>query len=1066
MSVNRNPALFMLTLMLGAIVVWTPAVAAESPVDDQQAHNINVSFDSISEQTIVTWENQQTLHYPAMVDMRNVSYQVYRHNAPINSSVVEEANLLPFANVSACPESVSNTGDCPGISHAAIFELPAGVNGTYYYAIATYFTNNDTVQANWVHGESNVSEGVYEFTNIQTAPFYLQAEYKPALSATDLTWINLNEIIPDSLPSAGDNAYEIHVWRHEEPASRATWPGQVKTKIADLTAGTTNYRYVVPEGTDDQFYYSVTYEYAGYEDVRFLGTNTIPEGQAIHEDNIAPIHVSWVAASFEAEPDGGTGNTTIIWDDLLGETDEEYHIWRSGYPIDNTSNATRIGVVAEGEEMFRYEVERGMLGFSYYAVTVADVNGNMNNSVGENSRTPGITENTFDPWIAEPTNVFAEYNGGTTTITWNDQLGAEGEIYHVWRADTRLTSLSNLTLEATLVATVPDGVQTATVEVPENFNRLSYYCVTSLSRYGHLADAYEDTRFQQNCYGTISEDTLPPSPPFLSEPALHVQGEEAMLLFQWINDVAENGESYHLWAHHGDPWAGQNASSEVTSGDIGTQTGWVEVIEPVVAITAGEPTFMRPVYLADGLDQYAWYALTIADDWGKANLAYTSPGNAWRVHEDTTGPVATTSVYDDDGNEVTSMNAGEYNIVFTVDETLGEFPVVNITTTDYEMDEFGVVKSGVAFTEQTSTVRANPVPGSSNEYQYSFEVESTVATSDIQVTLSMTDASGNTATTQQIGWPIDAQLPRFQVYSPSAQSLYLYGETIHFYGAVTDDVDVSEVNLMFIYRDDGLKVETEWMAVTDITAHTTSNGTYMFEWYEPSATFRDLGRTQTVLIEAFDEAGNRAEWSTTFVVDRCVRTTDYRTICSDDYAPGFEPTIEEEEPEGPFSGSRLMIYALAGVNFILLIVALVGVLFASNDPAKKKRGGDDDEELDEEDEWMMEFMGGDDAAGSPDDVRKDMESANSDASERADVDDPFAASEGRDRKRRDKKKKSDDAEEEAEEEPEPEEDDGDDDDFDDEDDDWGDEDDDEPEEKPKKKPARKAVKRRAVKKRS
>ena len=62
--------------------------------------------------------------------------------------------------------------------------------------------------------------------------------------------------------------------------------------------------------------------------------------------------------------------------------------------------------------------------------------------------------------------VSASFMNGVTSITWNDQMGAEGEVYHVYRSvGTRLTSASNLTLEAELVATVPDGVQSASYSV-------------------------------------------------------------------------------------------------------------------------------------------------------------------------------------------------------------------------------------------------------------------------------------------------------------------------------------------------------------------------------------------------------------------------------------------------------------------------------------------------------------------------------------------------------------------------------------------------------------------------
>ena len=76
-----------------------------------------------------------------------------------------------------------------------------------------------------------------------------------------------------------------------------------------------------------------------------------------------------------------------------------------------------------------------------------------------------------------------------------------------------------MSLEATLVAIVPDGVQYARIPVPDDKDRMSYYCVTSVARYNHLGATYEDTGFAQNCIQLpINEDTLAPATNQLSEP--------------------------------------------------------------------------------------------------------------------------------------------------------------------------------------------------------------------------------------------------------------------------------------------------------------------------------------------------------------------------------------------------------------------------------------------------------------------------------------------------------------------------------------------------------------------
>jgi len=1035
--------------MLSALVTWTPPAFAEGGSSDEvdmQAQQINVFFDSITEQTIVSWTNVDSNDIDVLTNLTNTYYLLYRSDAPINETTIELGQAQLWANVSACTEMSISL--CRGINHpghSETYPLPAGTNGTFYYAITTYYQPTNTTIANLVHGESNVTEGIEEITNTITAPFFVQADYDSDLSATDISWINLNTIVPNSLPEVGPSAYTINVWRHTFGANRANWEFLNKELIQTLPAMTSSYRYDVPVGTDENAYYSVTYYQNMYEDVRFLGTNTLE--YPIHEDNIAPASITNVQANFASEPLGGTGNTTISWDEIPNENGETYHIWRSGLPINDTTlpEVISVGEIGEGFGFYRNEIERGNLGNAYYAVTASDSNGNHNNSVlASAGLTTPVTENTFDPWVAEPTNVFAEFLGNSQTrITWTDQLGVEGETYHVWRASERLTHLSNLEVVAELVATVPDSVESVIVTVPDEASRLSYYCVSSLAQYSSSSEPYEDLRFNNNCYGTIEEDTLRPSLPFLQQASMTDQAGEKITLLRWLNDITESEETYQIWVHHGDPF---NGNSSLSSGDIALDSGWVSILDPISAPYNNIPDFTRTVTLEANLDQITYYAITTTDVWGNTNTQFSISSNARAVIEDTTPAHITIEIKEDGGDDVVdSLHAGQYRLHVYSNEPLSEYPIVNLTTTDLIIDQLGTVLQGQAFSEQTSTVRATPLANVENGFKYDFEIPTTTDTSQLRLILTVSDTALNVATIDLVGWDIDAKIPTIEVYAPTASSLYLYGESIHVYGAVSDDVGVESVQIRFSYYENGLKRDTEWTNVTDLSPYDGDEGTLVFEWWEQASTFVDLGSNQRVFLRATDTANNIVEWDTQFTVDHCLRVvTDYETAC--DGQSAIKPMETEDEDEaGYFDGVYLMVYMLGAVNLILLIIVMMSLVTMSSGGAKK------DEEIEDEDEWMMEFMGGgEDEVGSAEDVRADLASLSEGGTERADADDPFAATEGRDRKRRTKKKSDEIVEEEEDEETD------DSDEFDDEDD-W------EEEEKPKKSVKRKSVKRKSVK---
>ena len=1062
---NSFVPMLLITLLLGSLMTWAPPVAASShtagiSIDEElQAQNITAIFDSTTESTTVYWANLVTTDYPLMLQMQLSKYLVYRHNVPLNETVVSTLN--PWANVSMCPSV--DVGTCSGKTFQETYPLPAGTNGTYYYAIVSYFENNDDIitgndysytinqetytpthVGNFIHGESNLSEGVVELTNAITAPFFVQANYVDDVGATDISWVNLNTIVPDSLPEVGESAYEISVYRHLQVAQRDTWGSISKEQIAQLSAGETFYRHMIPPETDIDAYYTVTYFYLGYEDVRFLGTNTLVN--SIHEDNVAPGAVQGVIASFVAEPAGGTGNTTISWIDLEFESGETYHIWRSGSPItDTTSDGVEmVGTAFDEDEVYVHQVERGMLGLAYYAVTASDTNGNHNNIVTESSALQledAIEEDTFTPWVAEPTNVFAEYlGGGETNVTWTDQLGVEGEQYHVWRSSVRLTSLSNLELVAELVATVPDSVETVTIDLDDEIDEQIYYCVSSLARYSLSSQPYEDLRFMQNCWGPINEDTRNPDLAFLQDAYMTDQGGDKITLLRWVNSMAEAGESYQIWMCETDPFDGDTT---VMNGDVALDDRWIPILDPIEALSNNVPDFTRAIPLEDNLNKQTWYAVTMTDQYGNSNTQFSMSMNARTVIEDTTPPEITIEVRNSENEIVDALRAGDYQLRIYSNEPLSEYPILDITTSDYAEDEFGTILSGEFFTERGSTVRAQPLQGSiENAYRYSFEVTSQMNTADLHVIINIWDVSQNLELVDVLGWSIDAQMPTIEVYAPSPDSLYLYGESIHVYGAVTDDVGLRDVEIKFRYYENNLMRETEWTAMTDLTTHSTDENTIVFEWWEPASTFHDLGKNQRVYIRVTDASGNEREWNTQFTVDNCVRTIlDYETACIGQDV--FEPEAEEEPvEESYYEGIYLMVYALGGINVVLLILTMMSVLMASGDG--KKKGEEDDE-----DDWMREFMGGGDSGPAP--GGEDLDSApERDLSQTQSIaeEDPFAASEGKDRKRREKKV-SEDVDEDD--------DDDDDDDFDDEDDEWDDD---------GGGPKKKAVKRKSPKRKS
>ena len=1039
-------------LLLVSAAPFTATVTADSssPID-MQAQNIAAQFNPISESTTVMWENIGTQNLTIAQMLQSSRYLIYRNPTEMNMSMIQNGSIPYIANVSAC---TGNVVSCPGQQHSIEHPLPPGVNGTFFYGIATQL-DDGSLKAFMELGSAQTDQPVTEYTHDITAPFSVNANFFPDTSKTKIDWINLNQLQPGTLLETGPNAYISKIYRHLSPATRATWPSLEKELVATAPAGISTASYDVMPNTDVDAYYSVTYLYLGYEDARFIGgVNTMAEEFPVSEDNVAPTNVEGVQATFVAEALGGTGNTTIAWTDLSTETGEVYHVWRSGTEFNNTTHpdVEHIATIQSGSGEYRYEVERGTLGYAYYAVTAGDDRGNHNPALDVGSIAGPIMENAFDPWVAEPTNVQAEYLGGALTeVTWTDQMGAEGEFYHIWHSWTKLSAASNLTLEATLMATVPDGVESVQVPVPSDKDRLSYYCITSVTRYNHLNATYEDTRFQQNCIILpVREDTLGPAPVQLAQPML--QGAQKTVLLSWMNSMAEENETYSVWRHLGSPFPNGE------TGNISDDAGWELVVDNYEAHSA-ETTVLREVYLEDNLDRYTWYALTVADRWGNTRDSLTNRSNAWYVHEDTTAPTA--GVMIGQGSQVEyeggALMDGDYRLHINTNEELAEFPLIKVTSDDYNVDN----GTGWTLTPEGEITRASPFLNSDTHFVWDFAIPSSIPTSNLTVTATMIDMVGNSQTITVANWSIDSESPRIELYSPSSQSKYLYGNEVTVHGVATDDVGLVVVKYRFTNVGEFINEVFEWENVTDITPEDAPDNTIVFSMTEPASTFEYPGNHKLEIM-AIDTAGNEKSFTTSFYVDHCFENSSGLTLCESGDSPF---SGEEGEPEAPISLTSppyVIILAVAGFNLMLLLLAILMGVFAAQDPSKKKAKGDDDD-YDEDDDWMREFMGGDggSSADAADAALEELTASPKQAGTKKleDEGDPFATQ--TETKKRKKKKKDKVVEED------------DDDDFDDEnesdDDDWGDDDeDDAPKKKAKKRrPAKKkSVKRRAVKRKN
>ena len=935
---------------------------------DLQAQDIDVTFDNVSETTTVTWRNiaQAGGNLDLYAELWDAVYHVYRHDAPITPSNIDD--LTPWHSVVACDENVitqslncRSSGNNPHPGHSATYQVGAGTSGSFYYAITTEHSDGN-ISAPLDMNASSLYDPVIEITTPIRSPYNVQASFNPATSETTIQWINYNSINP-ILPEDGPDALQINIWQTDFRVQRSnggslldpSTPGV--TKLATLSPTSTQYVLYVPPLTNREVFYSVTYllpnwtaEGSDYEDIRFLSSNAM--NNALLEDNTPPTDVDFVIAEFESNQNG-TGYTTITWDGLFSETNEQYRIYRHGEIFTSTNDpyAQLITTVSEGADEdgdgsfnFSYNIPFNTYGNFNYCVVVVDQYGAYNSDISASS-CAAVDEDSDLDWIKEPTNVNATFIGNQTTrVTWKDQIGVEGERYHIWRSSYRVqgSEFQQTPQLLTWMGSVPDGVEQFDVTLESGIStNFAHYFVTSEAVYNcqgcNGTMMYDE--LVQNWDGPVVEDTEVPIKARMNE--VLMLGELKVVDIEWDNLQLESNETYSIYRHFGNPF---DESTEFQESNY-TDEGW-ELLEDQIS-EGSFSTIIRQVPVPLDSQRDVWYAIIVADSYGNINPIIVPGSNARMVTEDTQAPEISYYIADEDGVPVTdsALVDGDYTLWIETSELLNEFPLINITTS-----------AGGSLTGGSETAMAlqslntnNPEKGPT--YFFSFAISPSTPAGDINIKINLTDMVLNTVEREITEFSLDAEAPKVTIYSPTSQNdgaRYLYNDKIKVIAGAEDDVGVVSMQIRFIQNHGTNQIFTEpWRNVTGLTI--SEDGDWTIEMEFSSGNY--LPGVHELSVKAFDAAGNEKISKVKFVTDNCVHREDGETIC--DYTNPVKEDAETIYPELNATDPPYMIaWITAGVSLLAVLVSLAVIASAMSGP-KKKKG----EEEDIGDDWMNEFIG-------------------------------------------------------------------------------------------------------------
>ena len=947
-------------------------VGDEDDYDQTQlpAIGISVSFDPTTEKSTISWYNidgeglDDQTEATVLSYLHTSVYYIYRHSSRITEINIQSLQPINELTTSACVAEnyfLCKNGSSPfHEGHSVEFQISAEVSGEFYYAIVT--EQGDGTQSTSLYcGQNSLCNPVNETTQPVRTPSLLSGTFNSQSETTTLSWVNYNQLNAGELPEVGADALTIRIWRHTVPLNRSNGfilsTSTSSYLVASLTATNTQITLDVPANTQRSVYYSATYylpNYLGqgldYEDLRFElpdgSTNSNTLANPIVEDTSNPVIPEGVSVIFEPNVMAGNGITNISWTESPGEVGEVYTIWRSRLPIDdvNEPGVLMLGSSMEGVSYYPHQINRGTLGYYYYCVTIQDSNGRTNLST-ESSNCVSVFENTFDPWIAEPTDISAAYIGNAITqVNWTDQIGVEGETYHIWRSNLEITNNTFVSSPPTLVGSADAGIGFFDVAVDESWSQDSYYCVTTKARYNleefqtfvnrefdEDTGTYEDFRFVQNCFGPVAEDiSAPRKTPVNSVDVWRVGDAAVRVNFQQI--IEETGETYYIYRCT-DPNIFKGLGGDPTDSSL-LLDAWELIEGPINFANEDEPSQTISISIPTGLNREVWYAVAAMDTDGNLQFDLEENYNARMVNEDTLGPSMEISVL---GLQGKSMKAGEYTIQANIAEAAGG-NIPRITIKD---------STGMNIVMGLYMISAG---GASNAYTYQFTLTDEVPAGALSIHITGFDEYGNSAITEENNYSADGQSPTLILYSPSSQSTgssYRYGDNLMISGGAIDDVGIGNIQIRFTRNINTASEVVEAWQNLDLLIDEESEENKISFFVTYAAKNFEIGEHR-LEVQAVDLAGNIDPASVEFFVDRCeqVDTGELKCVYADSLEPEPEPTpIELEALSPPY----MFTYILAAFNIFAFIMIILTLTTAGRSPSS-------DEEEDGED-WMREFIG-------------------------------------------------------------------------------------------------------------
>ena len=768
---------------------------------------------------------------------------------------------------------------------------------------------------------------------------------------------------------------------------------------------------VIPSNTNRESYYAITYfipngTESGEDkiDLRFLSGNALTE--PILEDNLPPSQITDFNAYFVGNVDG-TGTTTLSWSGSTIEHNERYEIYVAGqgftsiYEVGPSlvasipENVNETGVSLE-ERSIKYEYPRdlpvGSLGSATYCIVLVDEIGLFDSNTSSGSCST-VQEDAYSTWEKEPSNVHAEFIGDRTIrVTWTDQLGVEGERYHIYSCNFPVAPIQFATA-TTYHGFANDNVETFDIVlndsvVSANGAVLQWYIyVTSEAQYVHTTGSYEYLGLNNNSFGPVTIDITTPINPSIVD--AESRGDLGFIALEWYN-LQESNEVYQIWRHTGDPF--NSGQSSITTSDA---EGWELVLGDINVGEQSSATIIRNIPLANDTEREVWYAVTVADEFNNTNsdILEGLSGNSILVREDTLAPTVELRLLDDTNAEYTSPSliAGTYTIKVEASENLKTTPSIEVVSDT----GFNVTGGGELMTQIADNL-LNPNKGP--EYSYSFTIPGSANAGEMTFSMTLIDEADNTGIITNTDYHIDAKGPTVTIYSPSPSSegsKYLYGNKINLMFAAEDDVQIRDLQYRFTFNYGGLTGITgtsPWADAEGITDVEGDLSTLVSDMEFSAGTF-DAGQ-HAITVRGIDTAGNEVSQRVVFVVDFCRNNLEGETVCT------FEEDLKEApEPEqitpSLSDPPYLLVWIAVAVNILLFIVALMIVQTSMSGPKKKKAGEEEDED------WMSEFIGtsqdldmdaitGTGAAKEPENEEKKEEASEPEPEAEQDEDDPFA----------------------------------------------------------------------------